>query len=119
MSSQSSSKYFEDEQEEFEEALREIDLEHTSSQLQRKRPREQDDVDLAVYGPSSFGGWGEYMMRKRAKLQIQNSTMEVSDTIFKGLAIYVSAESGSILVLLNSCRLMDTLNHRFKSFESL
>jgi len=48
-----------------------------------------------TYGPSHFGQFGEYMRRKRAKLQIQNAELEepveaaVSGKIFRGLAIYV------------------------------
>lgn len=51
----------------------------------------QDDD---IYGASRFGGYGEYMRRKRAKLQIQNATIHSMDAsgsgIFTGLSIYVS-----------------------------
>jgi DNA repair protein REV1 len=52
----------------------------------------QDDD---IYGASRFGGFGEYMRRKRAKLQIQNAALRPTDDasgsgIFKGLSIYVS-----------------------------
>jgi hypothetical protein len=48
-----------------------------------------------VYGASHFGDFGEYMRRKRAKLQIQNAALRSKDHasgsgIFKGLSIYVS-----------------------------
>ncbi|EGN96299.1 hypothetical protein SERLA73DRAFT_59278 [Serpula lacrymans var. lacrymans S7.3] len=50
-----------------------------------------------IYGAARFGHFGEYMRRKRAKLQIQNADMDVSEnddserrTIFKGLAIYIN-----------------------------
>ena len=44
-----------------------------------------------IYGASRFGEHEEYMRRKRAKLQIQNSQLEDdSSAIFQGLAIYVS-----------------------------
>lgn len=51
-----------------------------------------------IYGASTFGGWGEYMARKRAKLQIQNTEMDEGkegdgaaiSRIFRGLQIYVS-----------------------------
>ncbi|KAK0187197.1 hypothetical protein F5146DRAFT_766832 [Armillaria mellea] len=47
--------------------------------------------DDAIYGPAHFGNFGEYMQRKRAKLQIQNSEFESnSGGIFKGLAIYIN-----------------------------
>ena len=49
-----------------------------------------------TYGASSFGNWGEYMRRKRAKLQIQNAEMdaegnplEPGSRIFEGLQIHV------------------------------
>lgn len=50
-----------------------------------------------IYGAAHFGDFGEYMHRKRAKLQIQNAELEEpgrdgagGSKIFKGLAIYVS-----------------------------
>lgn len=47
-----------------------------------------------IYGPSKFGGFEEYMRRKRAKLQIQNTAIAVDGeetklTLFKGVQIYV------------------------------
>lgn len=55
------------------------------------------ETDEAVYGASRFGHFGEYMRRKRAKLQIQNASMD-TDTggegksdIFKGISVYVRA----------------------------
>ncbi|KAG6898612.1 hypothetical protein C0993_005696, partial [Termitomyces sp. T159_Od127] len=49
-------------------------------------------VDEDVYGQSHFGEFGEYMRRKRAKLQIQNADIdqETGSHLFKGLAIYAS-----------------------------
>lgn len=62
---------------------------------------ENDDT----YGASRFGEFGEYMRRKRAKLQIQNSAMEdpgqSSSQIFKGLSIYVSGQITQILHVFN------------------
>ena len=76
-------------------------------QAPSKRPRsptpnidhcsaDESGADLDVYAPSRFGQFGEYMRRKRAKLQIQNVQLEkVGDRgatkgqIFRGLAIYV------------------------------
>jgi hypothetical protein len=54
-------------------------------------------LDPDTYGASRFGGFGEYMRRKRAKLQIQNAEMGgttptvVASTskLFSGLSIYV------------------------------
>ena len=54
-----------------------------------------DDLDSHTYGASTFGGFGEYMARKRAKLQIQNQTipsgseLETASRIFRGIRIYV------------------------------
>lgn len=64
------------------------------SQPSLKR-RLDSDVDDDTYGPSKFGGFGEYMRRKRAKLQVQNTAIgSGSDQrIFDGLAIYVSSPS--------------------------
>ena len=54
-------------------------------------------MDSDAYGASRFGGFGEYMRRKRAKLQIQNTEMGDTTTtvvastskLFSGLSIYV------------------------------
>ena len=47
-----------------------------------------------VYGASSFGGVSQFMQRKRAKLQIQNSDLATTTSlgkpqIFKGVQVYV------------------------------
>ena len=53
------------------------------------------EEDGTVYGASRFGHFGEYMRRKRAKLQIQNESMDVETSgegksnIFKGISVYV------------------------------
>ena len=39
---------------------------------EREETGDEDDT----YGRSHFGAWGEYMRRKRAKLQIQNNAGE-------------------------------------------
>ena len=72
---------------------------HTSLD-EEKNDSEQNVVvnDSDTYGASRFGGFGDYMKRKRAKLQIQNSELEQPSAnddvpksqIFKGIAIYVS-----------------------------
>lgn len=57
-------------------------------------------MDAHTYGAAHFGDFGEYMSRKRAKLQLQNVELDDADEdeasaevrrrqIFKGLAIYV------------------------------
>ena len=54
-------------------------------------------MDSDTYGASRFGEFGEYMRRKRAKLQIQNAEMgdtprgkaPKSQLLFKGLSIHV------------------------------
>ena len=54
-----------------------------------------DDLDSHTYGASTFGGFEEYMARKRAKLQIQNQTLgsqsevETTSKIFQGIGLYV------------------------------
>jgi len=56
--------------------------------------QEQDD---AIYGASHFGQFGEYMKRKRAKLQIQNHDLQNQintserkhSRLFQGIAIHV------------------------------
>ena len=128
VSQSNSSDYFEDEDSQFLEALgaailpgdlpKEHDSEEDSQELDLPPPsqpclkrrhsqisfdEQKDDSELNVnenetYGASRFGGFGEYMRRKRAKLQIQNAELEqqsVTDDraksqIFKGIAIYVS-----------------------------
>lgn len=47
--------------------------------------------DDEVYGVSHFGQFGEYMRRKRAKLQIQNAVLAQTEDsgIFRGLSVYV------------------------------
>jgi len=53
-------------------------------------------ADDDTYRASRFEGFGDYMRRKRAKLQIQNSEIagesyeRLNNQIFKGLSIYVS-----------------------------
>ncbi|KAF7312418.1 DNA repair protein [Mycena indigotica] len=56
---------------------------------------EADPVDEVIYGAAHFGDFGEYMQRKRAKLQIQNSEMvdAAHSRIFAGLAIYVNGQT--------------------------
>ncbi|KAG9010517.1 deoxycytidyl transferase [Tulasnella sp. JGI-2019a] len=62
-----------------------------------ERPNAQNES--YVYGAANFGGFGEYMFRKRAKLQFQNQDLSNEGeskgagrnrTIFKGVAIYVN-----------------------------
>ncbi|KAG6915303.1 hypothetical protein DXG01_012226 [Tephrocybe rancida] len=51
-------------------------------------------VDDDTYGQAHFGDFGEYMRRKRAKLQIQNADIEPESgnksDLFAGLAIYIN-----------------------------
>ncbi|KIY51229.1 DNA repair protein [Fistulina hepatica ATCC 64428] len=109
-----SSDYFESDDPEFLEALQNTvlpgDLPSTP-QIPQKRVREDDksdgghepqEVDVVqyatedydTYGPSRFGQFGEYMHRKRAKLQIQNTDILQADaplsTIFNGISIYIN-----------------------------
>lgn len=73
----------------------EADIPTTSfHQVPAGKSGEAGDED-DTYGRSHFGAFGEYMRRKRAKLQIQNSAqLEGEDEseksrIFEGVAIYV------------------------------
>ena len=56
-----------------------------------------DYLNPHTYGAATFGNFGEYMSRKRAKLQVQNQTLtsetglETSSKIFQGIGIYVRA----------------------------
>lgn len=61
-------------------------------------PVTDEDLTNDTYGASRFGEFGDYMRRKRAKLQIQNDQIsgsnkddacEIRSRIFQGLAIYV------------------------------
>lgn len=70
----------------------------TQPSLKRKYVPDEDDDDDAleppsedIYGAAVFGGFGQYMRRKRAKLQIQNAEIVEApkSRIFNGLAIYV------------------------------
>ncbi|KAJ6516432.1 hypothetical protein C8R45DRAFT_1206480 [Mycena sanguinolenta] len=61
--------------------------------LKRCRPEGPDLVDEGIYGASEFGDFKQYMSRKRAKLQIQNSeinTTAAQTQIFKGITVYVN-----------------------------
>lgn len=70
---------------------------HTSLD-EEKNDSEPNVIENDPYGASRFGGFGEYMGRKRAKLQIQNAELKqpsatddvAKSQIFKGIAIYVS-----------------------------
>ena len=68
-------------------------------------------LDSDTYGASRFGGFGEYMRRKRAKLQIQNA--EIGDPpgagasksdLFNGLSIHVGQPFVSSFDFLKSIR---------------
>ena len=54
-----------------------------------------DYLNPNTYGAATFGNFGEYMSRKRAKLQVQNQTLtsgtglETISKIFQGIGIYV------------------------------
>jgi DNA repair protein REV1 len=61
------------------------------------------NYDQAVYGSTKFGDWGDYMRKKRAKLQIQNSATTAG--IFKGLSIHVGRDIGQLSISLNWCQI--------------
>jgi len=58
-----------------------------------------DYLNSHTYGAATFGDFGEYMARKRAKLQVQNQTLtsdpelETTSKIFQGIGIYVCGDS--------------------------
>ncbi|KAF8162778.1 hypothetical protein B0H34DRAFT_650257 [Crassisporium funariophilum] len=67
------------------------------SEDEGEQKAEQIVVENDTYGASRFGGFGDYMRRKRAKLQIQNAQMKPDEEvagehsqIFKGIAIYIN-----------------------------
>ncbi|KAG2047727.1 DNA repair protein [Suillus hirtellus] len=66
-------------------------VETTSHGTLTHRLRDTED-DPEIYGASRFGHFGEYMHRKRAKLQIQNADIGVGTTtkMFSGLSIYIN-----------------------------
>ncbi|KAH8833580.1 hypothetical protein DL96DRAFT_1456120 [Flagelloscypha sp. PMI_526] len=80
-----------------------IETEDTFSPLKRKRSDSPDIPDYVhrpalvddpddIYGRAHFGNFGEYMRRKRAKLQIQNSQLVGTplSSIFHGVSIYIN-----------------------------
>ena len=73
----------------------EADISNTSFHPVPAGERGETGDENDTYGRSHFGAWGEYMRRKRAKLQIQNSAqLEGEDDlersrIFEGVSIYV------------------------------
>lgn len=55
--------------------------------------RDHVEVQDDTYGATRFGDFGDYMRKKRAKLQIQNSEIGqegAKSDIFTGISIYVS-----------------------------
>ncbi|KAL0947651.1 hypothetical protein HGRIS_013738 [Hohenbuehelia grisea] len=64
----------------------------------RSQPRPEKGSLEDTYGKATFGDFGEYMRRKRAKLQIQNAEMSGAQQtvvagkrgIFHGIAIYIN-----------------------------
>ncbi|KAF7316736.1 hypothetical protein HMN09_00406700 [Mycena chlorophos] len=65
------------------------------SKKRRRYEESPEPVDEEVYGAAHFGDFGEYMQRKRAKLQIQNAEIipQTHSQIFHGLAIYVNGQT--------------------------
>lgn len=70
------------------------------------------ETDESIYGASRFGHFGEYMRRKRAKLQIQNANIdsgaggERKTDILKGISVYVRLR----ILLLCACTNENLLN---------
>lgn len=75
-----------------------LDVDPALFTRQRRHNQERPNAknESYVYGAAKFGGFGEYMFRKRAKLQFQNQDLTgegeeaEKKKIFKGIAIYVS-----------------------------
>ncbi|THG97509.1 hypothetical protein EW026_g4505 [Hermanssonia centrifuga] len=69
---------------------------HKVLALVDENPTSSSYMSSNTYGASRFGEFGEYMSRKRAKLQIQNAEMDGDDgavessRIFRGLQIYIN-----------------------------
>ena len=70
---------------------------HTSLNAVDAHDEGEGYLDSYTYGASRFGEFGEYMARKRAKLQVQNTELEDDEDgeaprsrIFHGLQLYVS-----------------------------
>jgi len=96
---------------EFEQSLAQQDRRHQTdkeqeTQIQEAQPPSAvhkrthgelagDYLNPHTYGAATFGDFGEYMSRKRAKLQVQNQTLTsgtglgISSKIFQGIGIYV------------------------------
>ncbi|KAF8898269.1 hypothetical protein CPB84DRAFT_1962837 [Gymnopilus junonius] len=75
-------------------AFRYSDEDEPAQSLPAHIPSEGDSDD-DIYGAAHFGDFGEYMRRKRAKLQIQNASIAQTDEgiksqIFKGISIYIN-----------------------------
>ncbi|KAF8307292.1 DNA repair protein [Clavulina sp. PMI_390] len=69
------------------------DLSHVARSQAASGPKSGAADD--VYGPSKFGGFGEYMTRKRAKLQNQNTSIQDGvgsgkPLLFKGVQVYIN-----------------------------
>ncbi|KAF9464572.1 hypothetical protein BDZ94DRAFT_1161833 [Collybia nuda] len=65
----------------------------TQPSLKRRRLEAYEERHSLIYGAAHFGDFGEYMHRKRAKLQIQNDELEEpgsASKILTGLAIYIN-----------------------------
>ncbi|KAJ4482400.1 hypothetical protein J3R30DRAFT_2167635 [Lentinula aciculospora] len=53
-------------------------------------PHDLDPQSEEIYGAARFGDFGQYMKRKRAKLQIQNKDIAGKGGIFHGISIYIN-----------------------------
>ncbi|KAG8803064.1 deoxycytidyl transferase [Serendipita sp. 398] len=120
MASSQTTTFFGDDEEGFEDALKDMELDTprtaaratTPTPASRKRKASQtgdeildintyslatmkrDDDPEDIYGASSFGGYGQYMRRKRAKLQIQNRDMsKIQSDVLRGVEIYINGHT--------------------------
>ena len=101
----------------------EVETQETPPPLVHKRTHSEltgDYLNSHAYGAATFGGFGEYMVRKRAKLQVQNQTLtsgpgsETNPEIFQGVGIYVRGNLAAPVVSLTKSRSMVSPHLLFK-----
>ncbi|KAF9066498.1 hypothetical protein BDP27DRAFT_1384323 [Rhodocollybia butyracea] len=66
----------------------------------RKLDDSKDSHDEQIYGAARFGDFGQYMKRKRAKLQIQNKDIARNGGIFHGISIYINGYTNPSIQVL-------------------
>ncbi|KAJ3993538.1 hypothetical protein F5050DRAFT_1577402 [Lentinula boryana] len=56
----------------------------------KRKLEERNPQGEEIYGAARFGDFGQYMKRKRAKLQIQNKDIAGKGGIFHGISVYIN-----------------------------